>query len=224
MNKSLLARWRADFLTGLAVVMPAVVSIAVILWLFGTISRFTDTLLFFLPTSLTHANQGTGAIHWYWSLTALALALMMIGVLGRLTRYYVGKKIVQLLDMALLRIPLLNKVYSTLKQVNEAFTSSNSSFKQVVLVPFPHPGQYSVGFLTGADHKEVAAKTGEKVLSVFVPTTPNPTSGFLLMVPEADVIKLEMSVADGIKFIISLGAVAPEYAPAPTLAAAHPPA
>ena len=212
MRKSLLARWRTDFLTGLAVVLPAIVSIAVFLWLFGTVSRFTDTLLFFLPTRLTHAGQGAGPIHWYWSVTALVLAILLVGALGRLARYYVGKQMIRLLDTALLRIPLLNKIYSTLKQVNEAFTSGNkSSFSQVVLVQFPQAGHYSVGFLTGADHKEVQEKTGEKVLSVFVPTTPNPTSGFLLMVPESEIIKLEMSVADGIKFIISLGAVAPDY-------------
>ena len=121
---------------------------------------------------------------------------------------------IRLLDSALLRIPLLNKIYGTLKQVNEAFSSSNSSFKQVVLVPFPQPGHHAVGFLTGGGHQEVQAKTGKKLLSVFVPTTPNPTSGFLMMVPESEVIRLEMSVADGIKFIISLGAVSPEYLPA----------
>jgi uncharacterized membrane protein len=136
----------------------------------------------------------------------------VIGALGRLTRYYIGRKLIQALDRVLLRIPLLNKIYSTVKQVNEAFTSTNkSSFKQVVLVQFPHPGAYSVGFLTGAAHKELQHKNGEKMLSVFVPTTPNPTSGFLLMAPESEIVKLEMSVADGIKFIISLGAVAPEH-------------
>ena len=217
MRKSLLARWRTDFLTGLAVVLPGIVSIAVLVWLFGTVSRFTDTLLFFLPRTWTHTSSGTGPIYWYWSFTALLLAIALIGALGRLARYYVGKKMIQAVDMALLRIPLLNKIYGTLKQVNEAFTSSNkSSFSQVVLVQFPHPGQHSVGFLTGADHKEVQAKAGKKILSVFVPTTPNPTSGFLIMVPESDIIKLDMSVADGIKFIISLGAVAPEYLPART--------
>src|SRR5436309_533777 len=141
MKKSLLARWRTDFLTGLAVVLPAIVSIAVLVWLFGTVSRFTDILLFFLPQRLTHGQQGAGPIHWYWSLTALVLTLILIGALGRLARYYVGKKMIQLVDRALLRIPLLNKIYGTLKQVNEAFTSTNkSSFKQVALVQFPHPG------------------------------------------------------------------------------------
>jgi uncharacterized membrane protein len=222
MKKSLLARWRTDFVTGLAVVLPGIVSIAVIVWLFGTVSRFTDTLLFFLPKTWTHADRGAGAILWYWSFTALALAALLIGAMGRLTRYYVGKKIVELLDRALLHIPLLNKIYGTLKQVNEAFGSSNTSFKQVVLVPFPHPGQHAIGFLTGAGYKEVQEKTGHAVLSVFVPTTPNPTSGFLIMFPESEVIKLEMSVADGIKLIISLGAVAPEYLPR-TLPTHHPP-
>src|SRR6266850_6748608 len=105
MNESLLARWRDDCLTGLAVFLPAVVSIAVLAWMFGTVSRLTDILLFFLPTSLTHANNGAGPTHWYWSIVALALAAILIGVIGRLARYYVGKKLIQLVDMALLRVP-----------------------------------------------------------------------------------------------------------------------
>jgi len=216
MSMNPLARWRTDFLTGLAVVLPGVVSIAVLFWLFGTVSRFTDTLLFFLPRTMTHAQGGAGPILWYWSWMALLLTLLLIGLTGRLARNYMGRKIIQMVDTALLRIPLLNKIYGTLKQANEAFTSSNkSSFKQVVLVQFPSPGQHAVGFLTGVDHKEADEKIGQKLVSVFVPTTPNPTSGFLLMVPESEVTKLEMSVADGIKFIISLGAVSPEHAHAP---------
>src|SRR6266702_6333793 len=212
MNKGLLARWRGNFLTGLAVVLPSFVSIAVTVWFFDTVSRFTDILLFFLPRALTHAQAGEGAIHWYWSLLALALAVVLIGIVGRLARYYVGRKLIQLVDRALLHIPLLNKIYGALKQVNEAFASSNkTSFKHVVLVQFPRAGQYSVGFLTGAAIPEVQAKTTAGMVSVFVPTTPNPTSGFLLLVPESEVVKLEMSVADGIKFIVILGAVAPEY-------------
>src|SRR2546422_2893736 len=193
MSMNPLARWRTDFLTGLAVVLPGVVSVAVLFWLFGTVSRFTDTLLFFLPRTMTHGQAGTGPILWYWSWFALLLTLLLIGLTGRLARNYAGRKLIQIVDTALLRIPLLNKIYGTLKQVNEAFTSSNkSSFKQVVLVPFPHPGQHALGFLTGADHQEVQEKAGKKMLSVFVPTTPNPTGGFLLVVPESDVIKLEM--------------------------------
>ncbi len=207
------ARWRGNFFTGLAIVLPAVISIAVVVWLFGTVSNITDTLLIFLPKKLTHKEEGP--MHWYWSLCALLLAVLLIGLVGSLARYYFGKKLIELVDLALLRVPLLNKIYSTIKQVNAAFSpSSKSSFRQVVLIQFPRPGQYSVGFVTGEDQKEVQQKTKEHVFSVFVPTTPNPTSGFLVLVPENEITKLDMSVADGIKFIISLGAIAPEFTPA----------
>ena len=209
------ARWRANFVTGLAIVLPAVISIAVVGWLFGTVANITDTLLIFMPKEWTHRDNGAGPMHWYWSLCALLLAVLLIGLVGGLARYYFGKKLIELVDLALLRVPLLNKIYSAIKQVNEAFSPSNkSSFKQVVLVEFPRPGSYSVGFLTGEDHKEVQQKTKEHVLSVFVPTTPNPTSGFLVLVPEHEITKLDMSVAEGIKFIISLGAIAPDFTPA----------
>ena len=215
MNKQAFLRWRGNFFTGLAIVLPGVISIAVVVWLFGTVANITDTLLIFLPRAWTHKTGGAGPMHWYWSLCALALAVLLVGLVGSLARYYFGKKLIELVDLALLRVPLLNKIYSTLKQVNAAFSpSSKSSFKQVVLVEFPRAGQYSVGFLTGEDHKEVQKKTKEHVFSVFVPTTPNPTSGFLVLVPESEITKLDMSVADGIKFIISLGAIAPDFTPA----------
>src|SRR6266404_995689 len=215
MKKNTFIRWRANFFTGLAIVLPAVISIAVVVWLFGTVSNITDTLLIFVPKNLTHREHGAGPMHWYWSVCALALAVILIVLVGGLARHYFGKKLIELVDLALLRVPLLGKIYSAIKQVNEAFSpSSKSSFKQVVLVEFPRAGQYSVGFVTGEDHREVQQKTRERVLSVFVPTTPNPTSGFLVLVPENEITRLDMSVADGIKFIISLGAIAPEFAPA----------
>jgi uncharacterized membrane protein len=128
-----------------------------------------------------------------------------------LARNYFGKRIIEWVDSGLLRVPLLNKVYGTMKQVNEAFsTGSRSSFRTVVLVEYPRPGVYSMGFITSEQHGELQMKLKEKVVGVFVPTTPNPTSGFLLLLPEDQVIKLEMSVADGIKYIISLGSIIPE--------------
>src|SRR5436309_121910 len=208
-------RWRANFFTGLAIVLPAVISIGVVVWLFGTVSNITDTLLLFVPKEWTHKDHGAGPMHWYWSLCALLLAIVLIELVGSLARYYFWKRLIELIDLALLRVPLLNKIYGTIKQVNEAFSpSSKSSFKQVVLLEFPRAGQYSVGFITAEEHKEVQQKTKEHVISVFVPTTPNPTSGFLVLVPEKEVTRLDMTVADGIKFIISLGAIAPEFSPA----------
>jgi len=208
-NKGLFFRWRANFFTGLAVLLPAIVSVVVLFWFFSSVANVTDTLLFFLPGTLTHKNNGEGPMYWYWSLAALLLALLLISLVGRLTRYYVGKKMIQLLDRTLLRVPLLNKIYVTIKQVNEAFTSNKSSFKQVVMVEFPHQGHQAVGFVTG-EQNESFHQGGGRTISVFIPTTPNPTSGFLILVPENQVRKLDMSVAEGIKFIVSLGALPPE--------------
>ena len=223
MKKSLFARWQANFWAGLAIVLPAVISLAVLRWLFGTVANITDTLLLFLPTRLTHHDQGAGPMYWYWSLVALILAIFLIGTVGLLARNYFGRKIIEWVDSALLRIPLLNKIYGATKQVNDAFSSSNkTAFRTVVLVEFPHPGAFSIGFITSDQQEEVRAKTGQKVVCVFVPATPNPTSGFLLMVPEGKVIKLDMSVPEAIKYVISLGAILPDYTPSARLAANGP--
>ena len=213
MKKTLVARWRANFFAGLAVILPTVISIAILLWLFGSVARITDLLLFFVPTRITHQGDGTGPMHWYWSLVALFVAIILISAIGRLARHYVGQRLIDLVDTVMLRVPLLNKVYSTIKQVNGAFSSGKkSSFKTVVMIQFPGPGMYSLGFLTNEQHDEVQAKTGRDVVCVFVPTTPNPTSGFLVLVPVENVTRLDMSVAEGIKYIISLGSISPEYA------------
>lgn len=204
--------WRANFLAGLAVVLPAVVSLAIFQWLFGTVSNITDSLLFFLPRRWTHDRGGEGAMLWYWSLAALALAFLLITAIGRAARNYVGKQVIKALDGLLSRVPLLNKIYSTVKQVNEAFTtSSRSSFKQVVLVEYPRKGLFSLGFLTADEVPEPGALVGRRLCGVFVPTTPNPTSGFLIMVPENEIVRLRMSVAEGIKYVISLGSIIPEH-------------
>jgi len=215
-RKSFFARWRANFVTGLVIILPGVVSIALLVWLFGTISNITDTLLIFLPKDITHRNNGEGPMYWYWSLVALLLAVLLISAAGRLARNYIGIKMIEWVERALMHVPFLNKIYSATKQVNDALASGNkNSFKTVVLVQFPREGMYSVGFITSEQNDEVQAKTGEKVVGVFVPTTPNPTSGFLILVPEAQLIKLEMSVTDAIKYIVSLGSISQEYTPLP---------
>ena len=114
MQKSF-THWRADFFTGLAVVLPAAVSIGVVIWLFGTVANFTDALLFFLPREWTHERGGEGPMHLYWSLLALLLAIVLVGLVGRAARYYLGKKLIQMADLALMRVPLLNKIYGTIQ-------------------------------------------------------------------------------------------------------------
>ena len=217
-KKSLFARWRASFLTGLMIVLPGVITLAVVKWLFGTISSVTDTLLFFLPKSLTHDNGGDGPMFWYWSVLALLLAVTIVTIVGLLTRYYFGKRMIAWTDGLMLRVPVLNKIYGTIRQVDEAFKSGKkSSFKTVVLVEYPRAGIYSVGFITSEQIDEVQNRIGRKCVCVFIPTTPIPTGGFLIIVPEEEVIKLDMSVADGFKYIISLGALSNEAASPPKI-------
>lgn len=210
-QKSLFTRWRASFLTGLAVILPGALTLAVVKWLFGTVASFTDSLLFFVPATVTHDT--TGHILWYWSLIAIAMAALAITLVGILARYYIGKRLIDFADRLMLRVPVLNKIYGTIKQVDEAFTSKKSSFQTVVLVEYPREGIYSVGFVTSEQADEVYDKTNKRCVCVFIPTTPIPTGGFLIIVPEDKFIKLDMSVADGFKYIISVGALSQERLP-----------
>lgn len=210
--------WRRDFYAGLAVVLPVAISLAIFKWLVGTVSNFATTLLFFLPWLIDRrhifVNGAGGTVFWYWDAVAIALAFVLVLVIGRAARVYVGKQLIGAVDALLLRVPILNRIHGVVKQVNEAFTSkSGQSFRQCVLVEFPRAGLYSLGFVTGTPQAEVQARTQAKVLTVFVPTTPNPTTGFLIMVPEDQLTLLDMSVSDGLKFIISLGSVSPEWQP-----------
>ena len=213
MKKSPFVRWRASFFTGLAIVLPGVVTLAIVKWFFGTVSSLTDLLLFFLPKTITHEDGGSGPIHWYWSLLALVFAALLVTVFGVLGRYYMGKRLIAWADGLMLRVPVLNKIYGTIKQVDAAFTGNKNSFKTVVLVEYPRVGIFSVGFITSEQADEVEAKTKRKCVCVFIPTTPIPTGGFMILVPEEKVIKLDMSVAEGFKYIISIGAITNDYPP-----------
>jgi uncharacterized membrane protein len=216
-RKNFFARWRASFVTGLFIVLPGIITLAVVKWVFGTITSFTDTLLFFLPYFLgpknVYKNGADDAMFWYWSLLAIALAVFLISAVGLITRYYFGKRLIAWADNLMLRVPVLNKIYGTIKQVDDAFSSGKkNSFQTVVLVEYPRAGIYSVGFITSEQRDEVSKNTPEKCVAVFIPTTPIPTSGFLVLVPEKQVTKLDLTVAEGFKYIISLGALAQDAA------------
>jgi uncharacterized membrane protein len=142
------------------------------------------------------------------------LAVALISTVGVITRYYFGKRLIKWADSLMLRVPVLNKIYGTIKQADDAFSSGKkSSFQTVVLVEYPRPGIYSVGFITSEQRDEVSKNTPEKCVAVFIPTTPIPTSGFLVLIPENQVTKLDITVAEGFKYIISLGALAQDAVP-----------
>lgn len=225
LSKTYFKHWQANFWAGLAIVLPAVISIGLLIWLFGTVANLTDILLIFLPRKLTHSDGGQGPMYWYWSWAAFAFAVFLICVIGQLARHYFGKKAIEWVDAWLLRVPLLNKVYSTSKQVNDAISSSNkTSFRTAAIIEFPSPGTYVIGFITSEVPRSAHQICPSNLVSVFVPTTPNPTSGFLVLVPEEKVRRLDMPVGEGIKFIISLGSIPPNLAPATQIPVAAVPA
>ena len=218
MKQNFLARWRAYFFAGLFILLPGLVSIFFISWLFSATASKSDWLLIFIPREITHEPlgdvPGLGPMYWYWSVVALLLAMFLIAGIGFLGRNYFGKKLIEFVDSSLMKIPLLNKIYSTTKQVNDAFHSgSGNAFKTVVMVEFPRKGMHSIGFVTSELNAQIKDGVNGKLVCVFIPTTPNPTSGFMMMVPENELTVMDMTAADGMKFIISLGSISPEYSP-----------
>jgi uncharacterized membrane protein len=153
----------------------------------------------------------------FWMTTTVNLfstifVVIVITALGYFSRYFLGRAVIRLTERIIDGVPFVNTVYKTVKQVVETFNKNRAElFQTTVLIEFPHKGMYAIGFLTSDGVGEVQVKTKEHVVGVFMPTTPNPTSGFLLLVPRENVVFLDMSVADGMKMIISGGVVSPEY-------------
>ena len=140
----------------------------------------------------------------------VVLAVVMVLITGMIMANLLGRRLVVFWESQLARIPLVRTIYSAIKQIMEAVLATDAkSFRKVLLVEYPRKGVWSLAFMTSNDLGEVQDKTIANVISVFIPTTPNPTSGFVLMVPESDVIELDMSVEEGLKMIISMGVVVP---------------
>lgn len=141
------------------------------------------------------------------------LTLLLLAWFGMMTRSFIGKRALRYTDRLFYRIPLARTIYSIVKQITSAFERDQASFKKVVLVPYPRQGIYTMGFYTGEANGEIQDKMNNRILNIFLPTTPNPTSGWLVMVPEEDVIFLDMTVEQGLKYIISGGVVTPQWPP-----------
>jgi len=190
--KKLRDSFKKYFITGLLVIIPIWATYYVLSGLLGVI----DNLLGDLPGYFLGLKfPGLGII-------TLVLFVLFVGVLSA---NYIGKNVVRYNDILMQRVPLVRGVYSTMKKIMETF-SMKQSFHGVGLVEYPRKGCYSVGFITGGLQGEDMGMTG-RFMTVFVPTTPNPTAGFLLILPEAEVQRLDMSVDQGMKFIVSLGIV-----------------
>jgi len=195
-----IANWfKVRLFTGIVVLTPIVLTV----WIFYTLFVKLDGLLAVVIEKVGGRNiPGAGVV-------SLILLILISGIFAR---NFIGGKLIELGNLILTRIPLVRKIYGAIKQITEVFFGDRKTlFKQVVLFEYPRKGSYVLGFVTSTDSGEVSQRLGEKLVNIFLPTTPNPTSGFLLFVPEKDVIFLDMSVENGIKMIISGGAVVPEY-------------
>ena len=140
----------------------------------------------------------------------IIITLVFITIIGGLSLSFIGKKILQILDDLFKRIPILRTIYSAIVQMTESFTKNEGNQKSVVLIQYPRKDTWAVGFATKENRGEISKKTNKNLVNVFVPTTPNPTSGFLLMFPKEDVIYLDMSFEEASKFIVSAGTSNPK--------------
>lgn len=142
---------------------------------------------------------------------SVAVVLLLVTLLGYASRFLLGRIILNGFENLLARVPFISTVYRTVKQIVNTFSKEKKAvFQEVVILEYPRKRCYVLGFITSHAKGETQEATKEKIINVFVPTTPNPTSGFLLMLPEEDIVRLEMSISDGMKWIISGGAVVPD--------------
>lgn len=206
---SRLVKFRNAFLSGALLLAPLIVTI----WAFRTfIDLIGGTFRPLYEHSLPGSLQG---IPFLWDMVATVVVILLVTALGYLSNYVFGKYFFSIGERAIQRIPGVSAVYNSVKQIVSTFGSSNRNlFNKVVLVEFPRKGVWTLGFLTNKEQGEAQAVGKVESWTVFVPTTPNPTSGFLLVLPRGEIVELEMSVGDGMKMILSGGAVMPTW-PAP---------
>lgn len=209
--RNVLTRVRNNFITGLVVIVP----IGVTIWLFWSVTGWIDGVVLplvpgkFNPETLIGIDiRGVGVVFF----------LLFTLLVGWVAKGMIGRSFINWGERMVARMPVVRSVYNGLKQISETiFAQSEQSFDRVVLIEYPRKGLWGMGFVSTSAKGEVSRRipVDEQVLTVFLPTTPNPTSGFLLFVPKSEVIELEMSVEDAAKMIISAGLVAPDEKTAP---------
>jgi uncharacterized membrane protein len=201
---------RNSFITGLLLLAPLGVTMLVINMLIANIGAPASDLFFkdFIPPDIFQKDW----VEYLAKVLSTFFVIIFITIFGYLSQYFFGKFAVRFAERIIGRLPFINTVYSTVKQIVDTFSKQKKAvFQKTVLVEYPRKGIYSLGFLTGDLQGEVKEKVERDLVNVFIPTTPNPTSGFLLLIPREDVIILDMPIGDGMKMIISGGAVIPPY-------------
>ena len=196
---SLFARLRNYFITGVVVLVPIGITLYLVKFFISISSKIIPSEInpnSYLPFSIPGLE--------------IVLAIILITFIGSLSLSFIGKKFLQIFNDLLKKIPILRTIYSAIGQMAETLAPKRKSKKSVVLVEYPRKGSWAVGFATKDNKGEISKKTNKKLVNVFVPTTPNPTSGFLLMFPKDEIIYLKMSFEEASKFIVSAGTSNPK--------------
>jgi len=193
-RKSILSNLRNYFIAGVVVLIPIGITLYLTLFLINISSKILPKEInpnYYLPYDIPGLE--------------ILISLIIITLIGWISLSFLGKRLLSLFNNILKKIPILRTIYSAIVQMTETFTKSDNSNKNVVLVEYPRKGIWAVGFATKKNSTEMSTKTKKELINVFVPTTPNPTSGFLLMVPKEDIIYLDLNFEEASKFIVSAG-------------------
>lgn len=207
---------RKYFITGLLIWIPLAITGMVLAWIVGTL----DQVLLWMPQQL----QPKALLGFNIPGLGVIVTLLIILLTGLVAANVLGQRLVRYWEALLARIPVVKSIYYSVKQVSDTlFSSSGQAFRKALLIQYPREGSWTIAFLTGRPGGAAAHHLHGDYVSVYVPTTPNPTSGFFLMMPRADVVELEMSVDEALKYIISMGVVTPNGNRSPAKPAlAHP--
>lgn len=197
-----MAKFRKWLLAGLLVLVPLIITVWVLNWVLGTL----DQTLRILP-SAWHPDNLLG---FHIPGLGVIFALVVVLVIGALASNFIGNQLIAWGNALLQRIPVVRSIYSGVKQVSDTlFSEKGNAFRQAVLVQWPRPGMWTIGFVTGTPGGDLVNHLQGDYLSVFVPTTPNPTGGYFVMLPRADCVVLAMSVDEALTYVISMGVIAP---------------
>ena len=191
---SIFARLRNYFITGIVVLVPIGITLYLTKFFISVSSKL-------IPYNLNPNNYLPFAIPGL----EILLSVIFITIVGGISLSFIGKRILKFVNDLFKRIPILRTIYSAIGQMTETFTKKDNSKKSVVLIEYPKKGSWAVGFATKENKTEMSSKTKENLVNVFIPTTPNPTSGFLIMFPKKDLIYLDMTFEEASKFIVSAG-------------------